>query len=114
MSEMLIGIKEIVARCKGFEVYEERKVSDDYAELVMYTKEIDKWSEVFNEMLGGPVSPAGSTPSDDDVQMTQEYGGIFANQTLYKKEFPENTIIAMFWPWNDGDRITIKLASIVK
>lgn len=107
-------IKEIIERCKEFEVFQQRKVNDNYAEIVMYTEGILKWSMIFNEILGIPVSPAGFNPTPEDTQITKDYGGIFAEQTLYKKDFPENTIIAMFWPWQDGKRITVKVAILAK
>ena len=107
-------IKEIIERCKGFEIYQQRMVSDNYAELVMYTKEMFKWSVIFNEIFGDPVSPAGINPTAEDMQITREYGGIFTDQTLHKKDFPENTIIAMFWPWQDGKRITVKVVILAK
>ncbi|MCG2713114.1 MAG: hypothetical protein L6416_12440 [Candidatus Omnitrophica bacterium] len=107
-------IKEIIEKCKKFEIYQLRTVSDNYAEIVMYTSEISKWSAIFNEILGAPVSPAGINPTAEDTQITREYGGIFAEQTLYKKDFPENTIIAMFWPWQDGERVTLKVVLLPK
>ena len=107
-------IKEIIESCKGFEVYQQRMVSDNYAEIVMYTEEISKWAAIFNEIFGDPVSLAGSNPTAEDMQITKEYGGIFTDQTLYKKDFPDSTIIAMFWPWQDGKRITVKVAILAK
>ncbi|MFH1093426.1 MAG: hypothetical protein V1739_04625 [Candidatus Omnitrophota bacterium] len=109
-----MGIKEIIERCRKFEIYQQRRVTDNYAEIVMLTDEIMSWSAVFNEILGDPVSPAGVTPTAEHTQITSEYGGIFADQTLYKKDFPENTIIAMFWPWQDGKRITVKVVILPK
>ena len=107
-------IKEIIDRCKGFEIFQQRMVRDNYAEIVMFTKEIFKWSVIFNELLGNPVSPAGFNPTPEDKQITKEYGGIFDDQTLYKKDFQNNTIIVMFWPWQDGKRITVKIVVLTK
>ncbi len=107
-------IKEIIERCRKFEIYEQRIVSDDYAEVVMYIKEIFKWSAVFNEIFGAPVSPAGIKPTFENEEIAREYGGIFTDQTLYKKDFPEYTLLAMFWPWQDGKRSTVKVAILGK
>lgn len=107
-------IKEIIAECEKFEIFQQRMVSDNYAEIVMFTKEIFKWSVIFNELLGDPVSPAGFNPTAEHTQITKDYGGIFADQTLYKKDFPENTVIAMFWPWQDGKRVTVKVVILKK
>ncbi len=107
-------MKEIIERCREFEIYQQRMVSDNYAEIVMYTKEIFKWSAIFNKILGDPVSPAGINPTSEDMRITKEYGGIFTAQTLYKKDFPDNTIITMFWPWQDSKRITVKVVILAK
>lgn len=102
-------IREIIERCKKFNIYQQRKVTDNYAEIVMLTDEILSWSAIFNEAFGDPVSPAGMAPTAEHTQLTMEYGGIFAEQTLYKKDYPDRTVIAMFWPWQDGKRVTIKM-----
>ena len=110
----MVDIKDIIEKCKEFEVYQQRMVSDNYTEIVMYTREIFKWSVFFNEMLGDPLSPAGIKPTAEDMALTKDYGGIFDDQTLYKKDFPEGTVIAMFWPWQDGKRITVKIIVLKK
>ena len=106
---MFMEIKEIIDKCSQFEIYEQRILRDDYAEIVMYTSEIFKWSAVFNDLLGEPISHAGIKPTADDLALTSEFGGIFDEQTLYKKDFTDSSIIAMFWPWQDGKRVTIKV-----
>jgi len=66
--------------------------------------------KMFTEIFGKAVKPSGTKPTKEDSRLTENYGGVYANQILYKKEFNNTTIIAMFWPWQDSTHITVKLA----
>ena len=103
-------LKEIVEKFNELDVYEQRCVSDEYVELVFYSKEIDKWDKVLIDILGPAVKPAGVKPTKDDQDLTKDYGGIFDNQTLFKKDFDGVGVLAMFWPWQDGTYTTLKAA----
>ena len=107
-------LKEILEKCKALSVQERRSVTDKYCELVFDSKDTDEWTRMLAESLGPPVKPAGQKPTRDDLRLTREYGGIFADQTLFKKEFGNVTITAMFWPWQDGAFTTLKLAALEK
>ncbi|MFC1631523.1 hypothetical protein ACFL2I_03110 [Candidatus Omnitrophota bacterium] len=106
--------KEILGKCSNLPVDEKREVSDDYAELVFFNKELNQWNETIAGILGPAAKPSGEKPSDEDAQITEEFGGIFDNQTLFKKELPQSTIIAMFWPWQDEIHTTLKVAVLKK
>ncbi len=106
-------LKEIVEKFKELNVYEQRSVSDEYVELVFYSKEIDKWNKALVDILGPALKPAGVEPTKDDQDLTEDYGGIFGNQTLFKKEFDGVTVLAMFWPWQNGTYTTLKAALLV-
>ena len=105
-------IKKIIERCNNLDVSEQRSMSDEYCELVFFNKEIEEWNNVFTEILGPAKKPAGAEPTQEDDVLTEEYGGIFTNQTLFKKDFDDFTIVAMFWPWQDGTHTTLKVAFI--
>lgn len=107
-------LKEIVERCSGLGVYEQRSITDEYGELVFYNKEIDQWNMVFSDILGPAVKPQGAKPTKDDLRLTKNYGGIRAEQTLFKKEIDGFPVIAMFWPWQDEVHTTLKLAVLKK
>ena len=104
-----MSLKEIVDRCRAFEVAENRKSSADYIELVFYSKDSDKWSQALTEILDLPAKPAGVKPEEGDTVLTQNFGGIHENQTLFKKPSNAGAIIAMLWPWQDGVHTTLKL-----
>lgn len=107
-------IDDIIQKCMQFEIYQQRTVSEDYAEIVMYTKEIFKWKIIFDEIFGEPASPAGIKPTKEDLELTHAFGGLFDDQTLYAGEIDGQRIIVMFWPWQDGKRVTIKIAFLKK
>lgn len=107
-------LKEIIEACSRLSIFDKRIISDQYHELVFYNKEIDEWNKIFTVIFGPALKPAGAKPTRDDSRLTKDYGGIFANQTLFKKKFDDITVIAMFWPWQDNIHITLKMVVLEK
>lgn len=107
-------LKEIMERCEGLRVYERRN-SDELRDVrVFYNEDIGEWDKIFNDILGHPIKPAGVNPTEDDVDLTKNYGGIWSNQTLFKKEFNEITVMAMLLPWQDDIHTTLKTVILEK
>jgi hypothetical protein len=102
-------LKEIIEKCSTLNVYKKRCITDKYCELVFYSKDIDEWNKVFTDIFGQAIKPVGTKPTKDDLHLTKDCSGIYDNQTLFKKEFDDATIIAMFWPWQDGTLTTLKI-----
>jgi len=107
-------LKEIIGKCNRLGVYDTRYFTDEYIELVFYNKEINEWNRVFAEILSPAIKPPGIKPTQDDLRLTENYGGIWGNQTLFKKDFDNATIISMFWPWQDNVHITLKTVLVKK
>ncbi len=107
-------LKEIVAKCGNLDVHEERAAEEGYSELVFFSKDTVAWVKVLAENLGAPAKPAGTEPSEEHSKLTEDFGGIFANQILFKKEFDNGIILAMLWPWQDKAHTTLKLALLKK
>ncbi|MGA1824695.1 MAG: hypothetical protein ACMUIP_08515 [bacterium] len=107
-------LSEILTACGDLEIVEKRSIDNEYNELVFLNKEIDQWKTILSEICGPPIKPAGIKPTAEDLMTTKDYGGIFNNQTLFKKEFDNGTIIAMFWPWQDSVHVTLKMALLNK
>ncbi|MDB4349505.1 hypothetical protein OAA99_00965 [Omnitrophica bacterium] len=107
-------LEKIIKRCDALSVYEERCASDEYYEIVFYTKDTDEWNKIFINVFGHPIKPAGARPTKHDLRLTKNYKGVYDNQTLFKKEFDDVTVIAMFWPWEDGNFTTLKMAVLRK
>jgi hypothetical protein len=107
-------IKEIVEKIGMSNVYEVRRITDTYGELIFYSKKTDEWSKAFTNILGPAVKPAGVKPTENDLQLTRDYGGIWINQILFRKEIGNVKFIAMFWPWQDNIHTTLKMAFLEK
>ncbi|MBW2056458.1 MAG: hypothetical protein JRJ26_03070 [Deltaproteobacteria bacterium] len=105
-------LKEIVGRCNLSSVYEIRHVTEDYGEVVFYNRDMEEWNTVFLDSLGPPIKPACVEPSEDQRRLAEAYGGIWKNQTLFKREFDGFTLIAMYWPWQDQVHTTVKIARL--
>ena len=105
-------LKEIMEKCSGLNIDEQRSITDEYAELVFLNKEIGAWRKVLSDILGPEAKPAGAEPSESDLDLTKDYGGIHSNQTLFMKAVEEGSIIAMLWPWQDGVHTTLKMAVV--
>lgn len=103
------SLKEILIPCEGLEIYEKRYDSDEYCELVFFLKDQSAWVEKISETLGSPHKPLGVNPSSIQQQLTEQYGGIRKDQTLFFKEFKNGKVIAMFWPWQDKSHVTLRM-----
>jgi len=95
-------------------ICEKRISTQEYCELVFLSKETEKWHSIFTETLGPAVKPPGKIPNREHRLLTKDYGGIWFNQTLFKKDFEDAIIIAMFWPWRDNIHTTLKLIRVEK
>ena len=109
-----IMIKEIAKKISSLDIYEKRGITDDYCEFVFFTKDTALWEKALTGILGPAVKPPKAKPTKEDELLTKEHGGIYSNQTLFKKLFGGLTVIAMFWPWQDDIHTTLKVAVIKK
>jgi hypothetical protein len=107
-----MNLKEILDRCNMVNVHEVRHITDDYAELVFHNRALDEWNRILSDTLGPPKKPAGVEPSENDLELTKDYGGIRVNQTLFMKEVEDSKVIAMYWPWQNHLHTTLKMAHV--
>ena len=103
-------LHDIIEKCSMLDINEKRCVSDEYGELVIHSKDLSQWYQIFADTLGPAEKVEGTKPTKDDLNLTKPYGGICDNQTLFKKEYDDVVVIAMFWPWQDGVCTTLKIA----
>jgi len=105
-------LKDILSKISHLNINEKRTISDEYSELVFLNKDIDELCKIFTGIFGEPQKKQGVKPSKDILSLTKDYGGVWQDQTLFKKADSENTIIAMLWPWQDNMHTTLKIAAI--
>ena len=103
-------LREITDCCVHLEVHEKRCDREDLFELVFFQKDIAEWSRILTAFLDAPVKPSGKTPTAHDLERTEGTGSIRIEQTLFEKTFDNGVVIAKFWPWKDGNCITLRMA----
>jgi len=109
---MIMTLATIIQKCRELTVCEERSMTEEYLELVFYAEDIHWWNEMLIDVLGPAAKSAGIGPTPDHLNLTKKYGGIRTDQTLFRKESEDGSIIAMFWPWQDGIHTTLKIAHV--
>jgi hypothetical protein len=105
-------IQEITESFGHLKIGEKRCIEDEYAEMVVFQEELDDWYQIFEGFLGLPEKPAGKRPSKNHEKVTDAFGGIQKGQTLFQRSFDNISVIAMFWPWQDQEHVTLKMAII--
>ena len=103
-------LSDIIGRFNDLKIHADRVATDDYYEIVFYSKDTAVWDKAITDALGPAVKPSKIKPTKEDLRITDAYGGIQAGQTLFKKDFEGHSIIAMFWPWQDQAHTTLKMA----
>ena len=103
-------LSEIAGRFAGLQIDNKRVDTEEYCELVFYTKDTAEWDKAIAGFFGPAVKPLKARPSREDLRITEAYGGIQAGQVLFRKDVEGRSAIAMFWPWQDGTRTTLKIA----
>ena len=103
-------LNDVLEKCSQMTINQTRSTSDEYVELVFYTKDLVAWDQILTDTLGSPVKTPKQKAEKDDSRITEQFGGVWAGQTLFKKDNEDSTIIAMLWPWGDNVHTTLKLA----
>ena len=109
---MIKDLKDIFQQFQNLAIYEKRSVTDSFVEIVLYNKDIQEWNKLLHEFMGEPFKKAADKPSRQMKDLTNEYGGIEIGQTLFKKDLEEGIILAMFWPWGNGNHTTLKIFTL--
>lgn len=107
-------LKEIFDHCRRLPICERRDETEEYVEFVFYSKDITQWDTLFGSFLGPVLKAAGIKPSPEVTRLTEKFGGIWDDQTVFRKDFGTETIIAMFWPWKDQKHTTLKMFMVKK
>lgn len=102
-------ISEIIAEFPKIKIYESRTVTDKRGEVVFFSADTPTWIEILTAHFGPPAKPAGKAPSENDLLVTADFGSINKNQILFRQDYGDSTMIAMFWPWQDNLHTTLKI-----
>lgn len=103
---------KIRAEVKNVGLDNMRADNDSYFEAVIKKDSVNKVSQVLEGSLGKAVWPSQNKIPKEAQTTVKNFGGLRKGQTLYF--FSENgvSLFAMLWPWQDGERITVKMGRI--
>ncbi|MFA5059303.1 MAG: hypothetical protein WC676_01570 [Candidatus Omnitrophota bacterium] len=108
------SLKEIFQKFQSLKCDQQRAMEDDYVEVVFDVKDQQAWHKVLTDVFGPVAKPEGKAPTREDSSLTEEFGGVFDNQVLFRKDFNGTKVIAMLWPWGNRQQITLKMAVLKK
>ncbi len=100
---------QILEQLLQLEISEKRTTSEGYFEAVLISRDLSKWFESLAQHLGPAFKPTGEAPAQAAKEVAAPYGGIRKDQTLFYKTFEDFSLAAMFWPWGNGESITLKM-----
>ncbi len=83
----------------------------DYFEAVVAKGKLSALLEVLDKAFGPPAWPSKKGLSGEIKATIDDFGGIENGQTLYYQGEGRRSAFAMLWPWQNGEQITLKLAS---
>ena len=90
-----------------------RMDNENYFEAVMSRARLEGMVRVLEGIFGAPAWPSDNKLSKDTEKLIKSVGGLRKGQTLYMlNNGSEASAFAMLWPWQDGERITIKMSKI--
>jgi hypothetical protein len=82
---------------------------DNFFEGVLIGQEAEKLNSRLKTLFGEPVYPSKEKLAHKVRQKVDGAGGLMPGQTLYYKDTGADSIMAMLWPWKDGQRTTVKI-----
>ena len=84
--------------------------NDDYFEVVVKKSCLDTVIRILEKVFGMPTWPSRDKLSKEIEELIKTAGGVRRGQTLYFLNKEGVSMFALLWPWQDGERITIKIA----
>jgi hypothetical protein len=82
---------------------------DNLYEAVVAKEHLSPLTQRLQRFFGAPAWPSKVALSAAVQEAIRSYGGVMPGQTLYFLQREGNTFFAMLWPWQDGQRTTLKV-----
>lgn len=89
-----------------------RSDNEDYFEAVIKKARLEELARVLESNFGPPAWPSRLKLSKEAGNALKNFGGIRNGQTLYFSNNGAHQIFAMLWPWQDNERVTIKMGKV--
>ena len=94
---------------KSIEFDMTRGDTEDYFEAVVKKSSLESVILVLEGSFGPPAWPSRAKLSKPAEELVNNFGGIRKGQTLYFSSESGHSVFAMLWPWQDNERVTIKM-----
>ncbi len=82
--------------------------NNDFAAVIL-NNELAKLTASLERIFGTPAWPSRNRLLPGVREIINGFGGIRPGQTLYFWQHGKDTALAMLWPWQDGERTTLKI-----
>jgi hypothetical protein len=82
---------------------------DNYFEIVVKKHCLGDVVRLLESIFGPPAWPSRNKVSKIIEKAIKNFGGLRQGQTLYSLDRDDFSIFVMLWPWQDGERTTIKI-----
>jgi hypothetical protein len=100
---------ELKAEIRKIELDVTRIDEDNYFEIVVKKPHVEDMIRLLDSVLGPPAWPSRGKISGKIEKAVKNSGGLRRGQTLYNLDAGNFSIFVMLWPWQDGERTTIKM-----
>ena len=90
-----------------------RMDNENYFEAVIGHARLEETVRALEGIFGVPAWPSDKKLSKDAEILIKSVGCLRKGQTLYLLNNRSGcSVFAMLWPWQDGERVTIKMSKI--
>ena len=103
---------KIKAEVRKMELDTMRMDNENYFEAVIGHARLEGMVRVLEGIFGTPAWPSGKKLLKNMEKRIKNVGGLRKGQTLYFLNKEGCSAFVMLWPWQDGERITIKMSKI--
>lgn len=103
---------KIKIEIKKIEPETTRMDNENYFEAVVGKSRLEGVIQVLESIFGAPAWPSEKKLLKNIEKLVKNMGGLREGQTLYLLDKEECSAFVMLWPWQDGERVTIKISKI--
>ena len=108
----MVEFNSLKTEIKKIELDVTRVDGDKYFEIVVKTRSLGDAVHLIESIFGPPAWPSRDKMSKKMEKAVKDFGGLRQGQTLYTLNTNDFSIFVMLWPWQDGERVTIKVVKI--
>lgn len=105
-----VEFNELKTEIKKIELAATRIDDDNYFEAVVDKNCLARMVHLLESIFGSPAWPSNNKLPRETEKVIKNFGGLRPGQTLYALNGKSFSAFAMLWPWQDGEKITVKIA----